>query len=138
MAISKELKYSAGYKYQLKSDVVIQTSLRPAKSCVIQGYVYLDVDGLLYIYRGYAWNGCTNAPDTDSNMLAGLGHDALYQLMQDGILDKSFKPDADGMLRDIMISQGSMTFVAEIFHAAVEAFGSMHMKPSKVRTLHIR
>lgn len=136
--ISNQLKYSSGYKFQLNSDVVVQTTLRPDQPCVIQGYVFLDTDGMLYIYRGYAWNGCTNAPDTDSNLLAGLVHDALYQLMQIGVLDKSFKADADNMLRDIMISQGSIKFIAAIFHAAVDIFGSMHMKPSKVRTLQVR
>lgn len=136
--ISNQLLYSSGYKFQLNSGVVVQTTLRPAQPCVIQGYVFLDTDGLLYIYRGYAWDGCTSAPDTDSNLLAGLVHDALYQLMQVGILDKSFKADADEMLRNIMISQGSFKFVAAIFRAAVYIFGGLHMKPSKVRTLLIR
>lgn len=138
MSISKELRYSSGYKYQTNSNIIIQTTLRPAQSCVIDGYVFLGTDGLLYIYKSYAWDGCTHAPDTDSNLLAGLVHDALYQLMQIGILDKSFKPDADDILRDVMVRQGSMLFIANIFHAAVQEFGNMHMKPSKVRTLQIR
>lgn len=135
--ISKELKYSSGYKFQLNSDVVVQTTLRPAVPCVIQGYIFLDTDGMLYIYRGYAWNGCTNAPDTYSNFLAGLVHDALYQLMQEGILDQSFKPRADLMLRDIMIEYGSSFIIAELFYQAVKWFGYLHMKPSKVRALQI-
>ena len=138
MVISKELRYSSGYKYQTNSNVIVQTTLRPAQSCVIDGYVFLGIDGLLHIYKSYAWDGCTNAPDTNSNLLAGLVHDALYQLMQVGALDKSFKSDADNMLRDIMISQGSMKLIANLFHLAVDVFGSLYMKPSKVRTLHIR
>lgn len=136
--VSKELKYSSGYKYQLKSNVVIQTSLRPETPRFIQGYVFLDADGTLIIYRGYAWDGCTSAPDTKSNLLAGLVHDALYQLMQDGVLDQSFKPDADEMLREIMISQGSFNAVADLFHFAVQEFGMFHMKAKRVRTLPIR
>ena len=136
--ISKQLKYSSGYKFQLNSDVVVQTTLRPEQQCVIQGYVFLDTDGLLYIYRGYAWNGCTNAPDTDSNFLAGLVHDALYQLIQEGILEQSFKPYADMMLRDVMIECGSNIIVSEIFYLAVKWFGYLHMKPNKVRTLQIQ
>lgn len=138
MEISKEFKYSSGYKYQLKSNVVIQTSLRPATPRFIQGYVFLDTDGTLIIYRGYAWDGCTNAPDTASNMLAGLVHDALYQLMQEDILDKSFKPLADEMLRDIMISQGSFKTTADLFHYAVNEFGGAHMKAKKVVALGIK
>lgn len=135
---SKELKYSSGYKYQLKSDVVIKTTLRPSSQRVIQGYVFLDTDGVLRIYRGYAWDGCTNAPDTESNMLAGLVHDALYQLIQEGILDQSFKPDADDMLRDIMISHGSFKLIANLFHFAVQEFGRFHMKAKKVKDLPIK
>lgn len=136
--ISKQLKYSSGYKFQINSDVVVQTTLRHAIPCVIQGYVFLDTNGLLYIYRGYAWNGCTNAPDTDSNFLAGLVHDALYQLMQEGILDQSFKPDADGMLRDIMIGQGSLKAIANLFYFAVHEFGKFHMKANRARLLPIK
>lgn len=90
------------------------------------------------IYRGYAWDGCTNAPDNDSNMLAGLVHDALYQMMQEDELDKLFKPQTDEILRDIMISQGSFKVTADLFHLAVKEFGGMHMKPKLARTLQIR
>lgn len=138
MEISKEFRYSSGYKYQLKSNVVIQTTLRPETPRFIQGYVFLDADGSLIIYRGYAWDGCTNAPDTDSNTLAGLVHDALYQLMQEDILDKSFKPLADDMLRDTMISQGAFKSTADLFHFAVKEFGGVHMKAKKVTALQIR
>lgn len=136
--ISDQLKFSSGYKYQLKSNVVIQTALRPETPRFIQGYVFLDTDGVLMIYRGYAWDGCTNAPDTKSNMLAGLVHDALYQMMQEGVLDKSFKPLADEMLRDIMISQGSFKATADLFHLAVKEFGGSHMKAKLARTLPIK
>lgn len=135
--ISDQFKYSSGYKYQLKSNVVIQTPLLPGTPRFIQGYVFLDTDGVLMIYRGYAWDGCTNAPDTDSNMLAGLVHDALYQMMQEDVLDKSFKPMADEMLRDIMISQGSFKATADLFHLAVKEFGNKHMEPKKVNVLRI-
>lgn len=136
--VSNQLKYSSGYKYQLKSDVIIQTSLLPESPRFIQGYVFLDTDGTLIIYRGYAWDGCTNALDTDSNMLAGLVHDALYQLMQEGVLDWSFKPEADNMLRDIMISQGAFRSIADLFRFAVNEFGRFHMKAKSIRSLQIR
>lgn len=136
--MANQLKYSSGYKYQLKSNVTIQTTLRPDTPRFIQGYIFLDTDGVLMIYRGYSWDGCTNAPDTDSNMLAGLVHDALYQLMQEDVLEKSFKPLADDMLRDVMISQGSFKSVADLFHLAVKEFGGLHMKPKKVISLGIK
>ena len=136
--ISNQFSYSGGYKYQLKSNVVIQTTLRPDTPRFIQGYVFLDTDGVLRIYRGYAWDGCTSAPDNDRNMLAGLVHDALYQLMQEDVLDKSFKPLADEMLRNVMESQGAFKVTANLFHLAVKEFGGLHMKPKKVISLGIK
>jgi len=134
---SNEFSYCGGYKYQLKTDVVIQTILRPESQCVIQGFIFLDTDGILRIYRGYAWDGCSNAPDTDSNMLAGLVHDALYQLMQEGVLEWDYKPRADWMLKEIMIKQGSFRWVADLFHSAVREFGYTHKKPKKVQVINI-
>lgn len=136
--MTNQLLYSAGYKYQTNSNLIVQTILRPVQPCVIDGYVFLDTDGLLRIYKGYAWDGCTNAPDTDINLLAGLVHDALYQLMQFGVLDQSFKHDADMMLKQIMIAQGASGWIARIFYAAVDTFGSMHIKPSKVIAVGIK
>lgn len=122
------MKYSSGYKYQLKSNVVIQTRLRPNTPCVIQGYIFLDTDGELFIYRGYAWNGATLAPDFDCNRLAVLVHDALFQLIQEGVLDISFISQANEELRDIMIAKGTPKVVADIFYFGVSNFGKHFAK----------
>ena len=58
--------------------------------------------------------------------------------MQEDILDKSFKPLADDMLRDTMISQGAFKSTADLFHFAVKEFGGVHMKAKKVTALQIR
>ena len=42
-------------------------------------------DGYLIINRGYSWNGCTMATDTDRTYVASLIHDLLYQFT---IVDK--------------------------------------------------
>jgi len=35
--------------------------------------------GFMTIKKGYAWDGCTLAPDTDKTHIASMVHDALYQ-----------------------------------------------------------
>ncbi len=125
------MKYSAGYKYQLKANIVIQTTLRPDRPCVINGFIYLDVDGLLYIYKGYAWDGCSFAPDWRFNLVAGLVHDALYQLIQAGLLDPQWKGDADMMLCNLMLFYGSPKIVAQIFYSAVDKFGHRFIRAER-------
>ena len=56
-------------------------------------------------------------------MLAGLVHDALYQLIQAGLLDPKWKGEADLMFRSLMMLHGSPKIVAQIFYSAVDKFG---------------
>jgi len=122
------MKYSAGYKYQLKGNVLVQTRLRPTTPAIIQGFIFLGGDGKLFIYNSYAWNGATCAPDFDGNRLAVLVHDALFQLIQEGLLpDDSFK-ECNEELRDIMISEGAPRLIAELFYFGVSGFGKKFYK----------
>ncbi len=131
-----KLKYSDGYKYQLKSDVIVQTNIRPKQPCIVQGYVFLGTDGELFVYRGYAWNGCTLAVDTKHNMRASLVHDALYQLIQEGLLERGWKGTADRALHDLMVEDGSCRAIAELYLLAVDLFGdAFTKKPKKVITI---
>lgn len=125
------IKYSDGYKYQLKNTIIIQTRLRPPRPCLIQGYVFLDIDGMLYIYEAYAWDGCTMAPNTEKNRLGCLVHDALKQLMQEGKLDKSFDPQCSQVLHDVMVEQGCYKAEADLFRWATRVFGGKFMKPKE-------
>lgn len=117
------MKYSNGYKFQLKQTIVIQTTLRPDRGVCIPGFIFLDIDGLLYIYAGYAWDGCSFAPDLRCNLVAGVVHDALYQLIQTGLLDRKWKSESDWMLYHLMVAYGSPKALARIFYFAVDQFG---------------
>jgi hypothetical protein len=122
------MKYSKGYKYQLKGNVVIQTRLRPEKPAIIQGFIFLGTDGKLFIYNSYAWNGATCAPDLKSNMLAVLVHDALFQLIQEGLLPDYHFKECNEELHDIMISEGAQKLIAEVFYLGVSKFGKKFYK----------
>ena len=117
------MKYSKGYKYQLKDDVVIQTALRPDKAYIIQGYIFLGTDGKLFIYRGYAWNGATLGIDLDCTMLGVLVHDALFQLMQESGMPLELEPIANEELQRIMICEGAPVFIASIYYFFVNKYG---------------
>lgn len=117
------MKYSKGYKYQLKETVVIQTALLPLVPCVIQGFILLNTDGKLYIYKGYAWDGVTHGIDFKFAMIASLVHDALFQLMQEGLLPLSFVHLANLEFRKLMIISNAPKFIAELYYQAVDHFG---------------
>jgi len=83
-----ELKYeyTRKYKYKLLADY---TQYCPDLALVNYQFatefegacrVWLKcVNGYVTIYEGYAWDGCTLAPDCNENMIACLYHDALRQ-----------------------------------------------------------
>ena len=122
------MKYSKGYKYQLKGNVFIQTRLMPEKPAIIQGFIFLGTDGKLFIYNSYAWNGATCAPDFKCNMLAVLVHDALFQLIQEGLLPDYHFKECNEELRDIMIMEGTPKLIAEVFYFGVNTFGKHFYK----------
>ena len=122
------MKYSKGYKYQLKDNVVIQTRLRPDTPAIVQGYIFLGTDGKLFIYKGYAWNGATCAPDFKCNMLGVLVHDALFQLIQEGLLPDYHFKQCNEELSDIMIVEGTPKLIAEVFYFGVSKFGKKFYK----------
>lgn len=111
------------YKFTEEKDIVIQTALRPAKQCVIQGFVFLDIDGKLYIYKGYSHNGVTLGIDFKFTRLAALVHDALFQLMQEGLLPLSFFEQCNLELKRLMIANGSPKFIANFYYRMVQTFG---------------
>jgi len=119
------MKYSkVNYKYYLEETVSVQTSLRPEQSAIIPGYIFLGVDGKIIIYSRYAWDGATGGVNFKGNRLAVLVHDAIYQLIREGLIDARIKEFADRDLRDTMIFYRSYKWVANFFYFCVSKFGN--------------
>jgi hypothetical protein len=112
------------YKYKLKHDVTAQTALRPVQSCVVQGYVFLDTDGMLFIYKGYAWDGATCAIDFKCTELGVLVHDALYQLIRESNLGEHWRRAADKEMRKMITCKR----IANIYYTAVRLFGKYFVR----------
>jgi hypothetical protein len=107
------IKYRAGYKYQLAEDYIHFMSFEfPAVPVSAQTkYLCLtSVDGctVLKIHAGYAWDGPSGPTiDTKNFMRGSLVHDALYQLMRSGHLDKiMYRVHADRELHRICREDG--------------------------------
>ena len=88
------IAYKDGYRYQLQEGYSLVISIRPA-AAVGNDYIALDPQGALRIAKGYAWDGPSGPTlDTANFMRGSLVHDALYQLMREGLLDHTVHREA--------------------------------------------
>lgn len=128
------IAYNSGYKYQLKEAYALATSIRPGNAIELD-YLGLGLDGTLTIRKGYAWDGPSGPTiDTLDFMRGSLVHDALYQLMREGHLDRtSFREVADRLLQAICIEDGMPKFRAWVVYQAVHRFGNPASDPANDR-----
>jgi len=111
------------YKYRLYSHFHYQVDIKtiafnPNK------YIGINTSGQLWIYKGYTWDGASNpAIDTDNFMIASLVHDALYQLIREGVIDKDDKDKCDRILRKICLEQGMSKLRSWWVYQGVKRFG---------------
>jgi hypothetical protein len=89
------MKYSKGFKYILREEMVIQTNVKP-KQDIDSEFVGLSKNGLLTIKKFFAWDGCSGPTfDDEHNMIACCIHDAFYYLMRKRLLNTKYKFLAD-------------------------------------------
>lgn len=119
----KHIRYRDGYKYQLVETYRIGVAIRPPKP-VWNGYIHLDIDGTLTIAKGYAWDGPSGPTfDTKNFMRGSLVHDALYQLIGEGMIPLAAREAADNELRRICLEDGMSSVRAWWVYQAVRLFG---------------
>ena len=128
-----KIKYWSGYKYQTAEAYSCQTELRPPHD-IQHPFFSISIFGVVTAEYGYAWDGASGPTiDTKSSMRASLIHDILYQAMGLGLLDRSFREQADRELRKICIEDGMWHWRAEAWYLAVRKFGENYGKePEKV------
>lgn len=125
-----QIKYQSGYKYQLVEGVVTQLSFKPPKD-IHESYIHFTTDGKLFINKGYAWDGPSGPTiDTNTFMRGSLIHDALYQLMRDGLLDHdTYREKSDQALHDLCIEDGMCSLRAWWVLRGVRDFGHPSADP---------
>ncbi len=92
-----------GWKYELLEEMACETIISvglPLES----KYITILESGLLIVRAHYAWDGPSGPTfDTPTNMRASLFHDALCQLIREGLLDTKYRKYADELLRVHML-----------------------------------
>ncbi len=95
------------YKYQVMKDYSIQIDLKPLKTIrrKLAKFLSLSPHGVLSIKKYYAWDGPSGPTiDTRDFMRGSLIHDALYQLMREGVLDyRVHRQRADEIFRELFL-----------------------------------
>jgi hypothetical protein len=134
----EKIAYRKGYRYQLAWDYELQLEYEGVGNMVEGGamaWTWLATDGKLLITAGYAWDGASGpAMDTPTIMRAALVHDALYQLIRLGSLDKHiWKPRADKELRRICREDGMSRFRSWYVYQAVRLGGGKAASPAGIR-----
>lgn len=131
------IKYRSGYKYQLASDYVIQTRIKPKKA-VDRPFLKMALDGTLTVAAGYAWDGPSGPVlDTDENLRASLVHDALYQLMRKRHLTiKHHKDKADKLFKKLCIEDGVPSATAKIYYMGLKVAGKPSADPRNEKKIH--
>jgi len=118
-------KYETLKTYQIKTDIILD-------KFVDNGYIRL-VHGNLIIRNRYAWDGASFIiRDTDNIMEGSLVHDALYQLMRLGLIDRDkYRIVADKLLYDMCIKKGMSKFRAWYIYRGLRWFGKKASMPNK-------
>lgn len=114
------------YKYQLMQEYRHATAIRPAADVrTNDDWVILRTTGELVVKKHYAWDGPSGPTiDTKDFMRGSLVHDALYQLMREGLLDvNAWREPADRLLAEICVADGMGEFRAWYVYWAVREFG---------------
>jgi hypothetical protein len=126
MPEQQSISYRSGYKYQLAATY---THTLPAE---FQPYLFNCEDeflsirnGCLVIAHGYAWDGPSGPTiDTKNFMRGSLVHDALYQLMRQGVIPRRCKDAADRELQRMCIEDGMSSIRAWWVLTGLEQFGA--------------
>lgn len=119
-----------GYRYLLAEDFAIHVPIFPRRP-IEHPFISLSLGGLLTVRRGYAWDGASwPAVNTPDFCRGSLVHDALYQLIREGLLDSpGDRASADAVLRDICLFDGMPLLRALWVWFAVRVFAGGATRP---------
>jgi hypothetical protein len=115
---------TARYEHQLGFDVARYFPGQSGLVATVPGFIDLYADGRLVIHTGYAWDGASGPTiDTETSKRGSLVHDALYQLIREGLLPRAAKDATDLEFRDLCIDDGMWEWRAKLWCWAVDQFG---------------
>ncbi len=117
-----------GYKYELARDYCHSTEIQGYE--ILTPFLAIDKTGLLFIKKGYAWDGASGPTfDSKCTIRGSLIHDSIYQLIRLKLLPHICKQVADNLLHDICVEDGMSNLRADIWLKMVRLFGDGSCEP---------
>ncbi len=111
------------WKYQLYETVTYDTGIILPE--IRTEFINL-INGILTVRKGYTWDGASGPTfDTKNTFTASLIHDALYQLMRENWIDRSWRKRSDQILYEILRSRKMFKWRAKLWYRAVRQ-GAAH------------
>lgn len=125
------VKYKTGYRNVLAEAYSIQTDIKGHDSDT--GFARLTPDGLLFIRKGYAWDGASKPAINTKNFVRGsLVHDVLFQCMRLGYIDRDkWFTYANDLLYTICREDGMSWFRASYVRLGVQWFAFSATQPDE-------
>lgn len=123
------------YKYQTLKDAFFETGIKPLArhtNGYDSPYLAVDGEGVVTVKAGYAWDGASGPTiDTKDSMRASLAHDALYNLMRDGVLPRSAsaRKKADEFFHRLLREDGMGLLRSKLWLAGVRVGGRSSASP---------
>lgn len=126
-----QVRYSSGYRWQLRQSVVYQTGIKGYT--VNHEWFVLTCHGELWLRDGYATDGITGVtgwvwePLLSRGWLryASFGHDALCQAIRINLLPKSLSSTAHDLLRQWCLEAGAKKWQTDLVFLAVLRFNEI-------------
>lgn len=117
------IRYKEGYLYQATDQVSRYTGIIPPAP-IVNRYFSLDMDGLLTLYIGFAWDGATWCPEWLVPKENSAMHDALCQCLRLRLLDYDFyAPLVHGLLRTMQVERRGKAAAWLVYYAVTLARG---------------
>lgn len=118
--------YAQGWRYRLDETYWVQTGIVGYDGGF--GPLEIESDGTLSIYPGYMWDGASGpAIQTKTFVRPSLVHDALYQLIREGVLPREARLQADRLLRQHCQEEGMLYIRTLWVYAAVRIAGGWYL-----------
>lgn len=129
---TKQLKYRPlrGYKYQTLVDMHVTVPWLEGRDIdTANGLVQVTSGGTLTVRAAYAYDGASGPTrDDKTNMRASLFHDALYQMLRDGILPQRLRPQIDDLFL-AMLKEDGMSRIRLNYYRLIKRVGGLTSKP---------
>ena len=115
-------------EYELSEDYSYYNPEFPETYAVL-GLVSVSSRTML-VRKGYKWDGPSGllTIPTKNSIRASLIHDVSYSLISENIYPKSFRKQADKILRSVLRLDGMSWFRSEAWYFAVRLFGWRHIQ----------